>query len=110
MTDIAPREVSAAIRAIVKRGAPYQAHNAFGYLRKLFNWAIGTGEYGIDASPLERLQPVELIGKREARARILSDVELRATWHGAGEISGAPWLFSALPNSSIERRPQLKIR
>jgi integrase len=90
VTDIAPREVSAAIRAIVKRGAPYQAHNAFGYLRKLFNWAIGTGEYGIDASPLERLQPVELIGKREARARILSDVELRATWHGAGEM-GYPY-------------------
>src|SRR6266478_4032600 len=49
VTEIAPQEVSAAIRAIVKRGAPYQAHNAFGYLRKLFNWAIGTGEYGIDA-------------------------------------------------------------
>jgi hypothetical protein len=53
ITEIEPQEVSAAIRAIVKRGAPYQAHNAFGYLRKLFNWAIGAGEYGIDTSPLE---------------------------------------------------------
>ena len=42
ITDIMPEEAAAAIRAIVKRGAPYQAHNAFGYLRRLFNWAIGT--------------------------------------------------------------------
>jgi integrase len=95
--DIAPQEVSAAIRAIVKRGAPYQAHNAFGYLRKLFNWAIGTGEYGIDASPLERLQPVELIGRREPRARILSDAELCAVWEAAGRM-GYPYgpVFRAL--------------
>ena len=90
VTDISPPEVSAAIRAIVKRGAPYQAHNAFGHLRKLFNWAIGTGEYGIDASPLERLRPVELIGKREARVRILSDTELRSVWEAAGRM-GYPY-------------------
>jgi hypothetical protein len=29
--DILPEEVASAIGAIVKRGAPYQAHNAFGY-------------------------------------------------------------------------------
>jgi integrase len=90
VTDIAPQEVSAAIRAIVKRGAPYQAHNAFGYLRKLFNWAIGTGEFGIKESPLERLRPIELIGEREARARILSDAELREVWEAAGKM-GYPY-------------------
>ena len=66
VTDIRPEEAAAAIRAIVKRGAPYQAHNALGYLRRLFNWAIGTHEFGIDASPVERLSPRDLIGKREA--------------------------------------------
>jgi integrase len=90
VTDIAPQEVSAAIRAIVKRGAPYQAHNSFGHLRKLFNWAIGTGEFGLKESPLERLRPVELIGEREARVRILSDAELRAVWVAAGEM-GYPY-------------------
>jgi integrase len=90
ITEIMPEEVAIAIRAIVKRGAPYQAHNAFGYLRKLFNWAIGTGEYGIDSSPLERLQPAELIGKRQARVRTLSDTELRAVWE-AGERMGYPY-------------------
>jgi integrase len=90
VTDIAPQEVSAAIRAIVKRGAPYQAHNAFGYLRKLYTWAIGTGEYGLDTSPLERLRPTELIGAREARTHTLTDAELRAVWEAADRM-GYPY-------------------
>jgi len=90
MTDIMPEEVAAAIRAIVKRGAPYQAHNAFGYLRRLFNWAIGTHEFGVQASPVERLSPKDLIGKRQARERTLSDYELRAVWNAAG-VMGYPY-------------------
>jgi len=90
ITDIMPEEVATAIRAIVKRGAPYQAHNAFGYLRRLFNWAIGTHQFGIHASPVERLSPKDLIGKREARERTLSDDELRAVWNTAGVI-GYPY-------------------
>jgi integrase len=90
VTDIRPEEAAAAIRAIVKRGAPYQAHNALGYLRRLFNWAIGTHEFGIDASPVERLSPKDLIGKREARERTLTDAELRAVWD-ATEPMGFPY-------------------
>jgi integrase len=90
ITDIMPEEVATAIRAIVKRGAPYQAHNAFGYLRRLFNWAIGTHQFGIHVSPVERLSPKDLIGKREARERTLSDDELRAVWNTAGEV-GYPY-------------------
>jgi integrase len=90
ITDILPEEVAAAIRAIVRRGAPYQAHNALGYIRRLFNWAIGTHEFGIDASPVERLKPGDLIGKREARDRVLTDAELRAVWDAA-ENMGYPY-------------------
>jgi integrase len=90
ITDIRPEEAAVAIRAIVKRGAPYQAHNAFGYLRRLFNWAIGTHEFGIETSPVERLSPSDLIGKRAARERTLLDDELRAVWHAAGPM-GYPY-------------------
>jgi len=88
--DIRAEEVAAAIRAIVKRGAPYQAHNALGYLRRLFNWAIGTHEFGLDTSPVERLKPRDLIGSREARERVLTDGELRAVW-GAADPLGYPY-------------------
>lgn len=90
ITDILPEEAAAAIRAIVKREAPYQAHNAFGYLRRLFNWAIGTNEFGITESPVERLSPKDLIGKREARERILTDAELASVW-GAADRMGQPY-------------------
>jgi len=85
-----PEEVAAAVRAIVKRGAPYQAHNALGYARRLFNWAIGTHEFGIQTSPVTQLKPKDLIGKRESRERILLDDELRAVWNAAGEM-GYPY-------------------
>jgi integrase len=80
VTDIKPEECAAAIRAIVNRGAPYQAHNALGYLRRLYTWAIGTHEFGVTASPVAALRPVDLIGKRQARDRVLTDDELRAVW------------------------------
>ena len=90
ITDIMPEEVAAAIRAIVKRGAPYQAHNALGYIRRLFNWAIDTHEFGVTTSPVERLKPGDLIGKREARERTLSDDELQRVWKAA-DAMGYPY-------------------
>jgi integrase len=88
--DILPQEISAAIRAIVKRGSPYQAHNALGYIRGLFSWAIGTGEFGITTSPVDRIKPKALIGEKVARDRVLSDIELRAIWAAAGKM-GYPY-------------------
>ncbi len=84
ITDILPEECAAAIRAIVRRGAPYQAFNALGYLRRIYSWAIGTNEFSVNTSPCDRLRPADLIGKREARDRILTDVELLAVWHACG--------------------------
>jgi integrase len=90
ITDILPEEVATAIRAIVARGAPYSAHSAFAYIRRLFNWAIGTNEFGITTSPAERLRPTDLIGRRDARDRVLADGELRDVWHAA-DTMGYPY-------------------
>lgn len=64
ITDIMPEEVAAAIRAIVKRGAPAQARNALGYIRKLYNWAIGMHEFGVAVSPVAALKRRTLSGRR----------------------------------------------
>jgi integrase len=87
ITDIQPEECAQAIRAIVNRGKPYQAFNALGYLRRLYTWAIGSHEFGVAASPVAALRPADLIGKREARDRTLTDAELRAVW-GASDGMG----------------------
>jgi integrase len=78
--DITTEEVADAIRAIVKRGAPYQAHNALGHLRRAYNWAVASHEFGLAASPVSVLRPKDLIGARKPRVRTLTDEELRAIW------------------------------
>jgi integrase len=90
ITDITTLDVSTAIRAIVDRGSPYQAHNAFGHIRKMFRWTIATGMYGIEASPVDRLSPRDLIGKKESRSRTLDDDELRWVWQAADQL-GYPY-------------------
>jgi hypothetical protein len=46
ITSITPHDVIAVLDAAVTRGAPYQAHNLLGHIRRLFNWAIARGVSG----------------------------------------------------------------
>jgi hypothetical protein len=67
ITEITRRDVLAVIDASVDRGNPYQAHNLLGYIRRIFNWAIARGVYGLDSSPCDRMRPKEIIGERKVR-------------------------------------------
>jgi len=82
--DIRPEECAAAIRKVVDRGAPAQAHAAHEWLRRLYRWAIGTNEFGVTVSPVATLRPTDLIGKKVVRSRVLTDDELRAVWQACG--------------------------
>lgn len=90
ITDITQHDVVAVIDEVVERCAPYQAHNLLGHVRTLFNWAIARGVYGVDRSPCDRLRPAAVIGKKQARQRVLNDQELRAAWAATGEL-GYPY-------------------
>jgi integrase len=90
ITDITPHDVMAVIDAAVVRGAPYQAHNLLGHIRRLFNWAIARGLYGLDRSPCDRMKPKEVIGKKALRTRVLTDAELAALWR-ATEATPYPY-------------------
>jgi integrase len=86
--DIQPMEVSRAIRVIAKR-APYQAYAAYACIRGLYNWAIGTNEFGLSptSSPVLGSKPKAIIGKaREPRARILTDEELLSVWNASSAV------------------------
>jgi integrase len=74
----------------VDRDARYQAFRHFALIRRLFNWAIGTDRYGLEANPCRRLNTGDLIGERQARDRVLTDDELRAFWR-ATERLGYPY-------------------
>ena len=90
ITDISSDDVKRVIRAAVDRNATYQAFHDFALVRRLFNWAIGTDDYGLQANPCDRLNSADLIGERHARDRVLNDNELRALWQ-ATERLGYPY-------------------
>jgi integrase len=77
---ITRRHVVELIDAIVDRPAPRHAHSIFSHIRLLFGWAINRGIYGIETSPCDRLRPIQLIGPKRTRERVLNDDELRALW------------------------------
>ena len=86
ITSITARDILAVIDA-KGRDHPAQAHNLLGHIRRLFNWAIARGVYGIDRSPCERMKPKEVIGKKTVRNRVLSDAEVRALWNATAVMS-----------------------
>jgi integrase len=80
ITAITRRHVVELIEAIVDRPAPRHAHTIFGHVRLIFNWAINRGIYGLEHSPTDRLRPIQLIGQKKTRERVLDDNEIRALW------------------------------
>jgi integrase len=90
ITDILPGEARAVVKRVADEGKTDQAHNLFGYARRVFDWAIDQQVYGIETSPFDRLKPKSIIGKREPRTRILTDAEIRAFWKASGEL-GYPY-------------------
>jgi integrase len=90
ITEITQHDIVRVLDAVVERGKLYQAHNLLGHIRRLFNWAIARGVYGLDRSPCDRMKPREVIGAKASRTRVLNDAELRALW-AATEQLGYPY-------------------
>jgi integrase len=82
--EIERRDVIEVLDAIVKRDAPYSAHNALAHLRSMFNWAVD--RYALDISPCDRIKPSRVIGTKHARQRVLTDDELRKFWTATGDM------------------------
>lgn len=86
VTEVTRDDVRRVVRKIADRPAPYLAHCVFGHARTMFNWAIDSGEYGLETSPCDRLKPAAIIGEKAPRDRVLSDDELVAFARAAGRL------------------------
>jgi integrase len=87
ITEVISHDIRGVLREAVDRGSPYEAFHDFALIRRLFNWAIGTDEYGVEINPADRLNPTDVIGERHARNRVLTDDELRAFWRATERLS-----------------------
>src|SRR5262249_54140903 len=79
VVDISRSDVKVLIREI-KEDTPSMAHALFGTLRRMFNWLVEEGDYGLEISPCDHLKAKSLIGEAVVRDRILDDDEIRAFW------------------------------
>jgi integrase len=85
ITDINAIDVVTLIRA-KKHTAPAQARNLLVHLKRLFSWAADQHVYGFTLSPIAYLKPTAIVGEKTGGDRVLSDQELAALWHAAGEM------------------------
>ncbi len=86
ITSITQHDIIRVLDEVVDRGAMYQAHNLLAYVRRMFNWAIARGTYGIDRSPCDRMRPADVIGKKAPRSRTLTDEEMTAFWRASRRV------------------------
>lgn len=70
--------------------APVQARQLLSWFDSALRWAAGTGDYGIDISPLQRINKQDRFGSLTRRDRVLTDEELGAAWRASGALE-APY-------------------
>jgi len=78
LTSITRAHVLERVETLVDNEKLEMARGVFQICRRLFNWAISRGTFGIENSPCEKLRPTDIIGERAPRERILTDREWRA--------------------------------
>jgi integrase len=109
VAELTHQEVSTALREIEKHGsdlglvklrvrkqlrrpgrasgpAPEQARNLFVFLDMMLTWAAGTGDYGIEFSPLRRISKAKRFGPAPRRSRYLNDIEIGTVWRASGTL------------------------
>lgn len=62
------------------------ARALFSYLDGFLRWAAGTGDYGLEFSPLIRVKKSDRFCEKIERDRVLSDIEIAAVWRAMGTL------------------------
>jgi integrase len=86
IAEISKGEIKSLIEDIVSRGAPYTARHTLEAAKRLFSWAVEEDDYGITASPVDRLKPKTIIGEKKPRKRVLNDEEIFAFWRAVKRL------------------------
>jgi integrase len=88
VTEITEDDVAALIERVRDRPAPYVAYGLLAITRSIFKFA--RRPYKVATSPCAQLKPRDLELRKEARQRVLDDVELVAYWRATERLS-YPW-------------------
>jgi integrase len=81
---IARADVIKVVELVVDSGRPEAARATFSTADRLFGWALGR-DYGLLLNPCKGVSIRDLVGAKQIRQRVLSDIELAVIWRAAGE-------------------------
>ncbi|HXP05454.1 MAG TPA: tyrosine-type recombinase/integrase [Stellaceae bacterium] len=82
------KDIIVLLDGVRERSGPATARQTLSVLRKLLNW--GMSRDLLETNPAARINVDDVIGKAEARDRLLSDAELAAIWPAIDAV-GAPF-------------------
>ena len=85
IVDIEERDIRAVVDPI-KGHAPAMAHSLLSTIKRFFNWVVAQDIYGVEFSPCANLKAADIIGRRRARQRVLSEDEIIALHRAASEL------------------------
>jgi integrase len=105
--EITPRQVNELIRKHVDRDCPGMARDLLTIIRRVFSWAVGTGEFDLTTSPCAFIRPGDIGAKVNKRQRKLTDDELRKFWRAADEEDAEWRCFFQLALLTAVRRSEL---
>lgn len=88
ITDLRRRDVIALLEGIAGRSGKAAAMGTLVVVRQMLNWALARDV--IDFNPASAIRPKAVIGKVEARDRLLSDAELPVVWRAIDAV-GEPF-------------------
>jgi hypothetical protein len=63
IADLTMADIKKVVRSYARK-SPGAAYKAYSHIRRLLNWAVAEGEYGITRSPLRDTSPKAIIGVR----------------------------------------------
>lgn len=98
LDTLQPKEITAALDSIVKRGAPIHANRVLSTLKQLFNYAVSRGT--MQQNPADSIRTRDIGGLEKARERYLTLDELKSVWN---------FLDSELCQMSLQTRSAIKI-
>jgi integrase len=107
VASISRAHVLERIEAVADAGLPVAARRLFEITRRIMNWAIARGTFGIEHSPCEKLRPSDIVGKKRSRDRILSDREWRALFRAASTLGYPTEPFISLLALTALRRSEV---
>jgi integrase len=93
LASITRADVLERVEAPIDVGTPEAARSVYNICRRLFNWAVSRGTFGVAHSPCEKLRLADIadvLGGRKIRERTLSDKEWRLLFRAVRRL-GYPY-------------------